>query len=345
MKTTECIKIPSILVTKVLKFALHMQVDMRPMLEELNFDPSLENIYKETISFDIFFKLIEYLTEKYAAGCMGLHFGESFAFEYLPEMETFLATAHTPKEALEVFRWAVPLLVPFVQFEIIEKDQQLGLLICLHEDIPECTRPIITEAVFSVVFKFAHLLMGEDFMSQQLDFCHGSQGDASEYESTLATKILFNSKQNILWVDRKTLDKDLKNGMPQLHQQAATLLQKRLESISTPESLSRQIYHLMHEDEKYRNAKIDVFAELKNTTIRTIQRQLHKEGSSFSEINDKVKLSLACQWLREPDMSIDAIGLKLGFSDRRSFTRSFTRWMKITPSYYRKMLLNKKGSS
>ena len=56
MQASEQIKIPSILVTKVLKFAQYMQVDIRPLLEEHHFDPSLENIYTETVDFALFFK-------------------------------------------------------------------------------------------------------------------------------------------------------------------------------------------------------------------------------------------------------------------------------------------------
>lgn len=340
MQAADQIKIPSILVTKVLKFALHMQVDIRPILTEMNFDPSLENIYTESIDFDLFFKLIQNFTEQHPMGGIGLQFGDSFAFEYLPEMETFLSTAHTPKQALEIFHWAVPLLIPFAQFEIQQQEQRLALVIQLHEAVPNSIRPLITEAVFSVIFKFARLLIGDDFQPLLLELQHPLQSSATDYEHKLKTKIRANSVGNKLWVDEKLLNNDLKNSMPQLHEQAADLLQSRLESISTPESLARQIYHLMHEDAKYRNAHIDVFAELKNVTTRTIQRQLHKEETSFREITDKVKLSLACQWLRQPEPSIDAIGEELGFSDRRSFTRSFSRWMQQSPSAYRKRFSN-----
>jgi|GEM_PF-5034979 len=336
MQAADQIKVPSILVTKVLKFALHMQVDIRPVLAELNFDPSLENIYKESIDFELFFKLIEGFTEQYPIGCVGLQFGDSFAFEYLPEMETFLSTAQTPRQALEIFRWAVPLLVPFAHFDIQQKKQRLALVIHLHEAIPSNIRPLITEAIFSVIFKFARLLIGDDFQPLLLELQHPLQSNAADYQAKLKTKICVNAAENRLWVDEQLLNNDLKNSMPQLHEQAAGLLQNRLESISTPESLARQIYHLMHEDAKYRNAHIDVFADLKHVTTRTIQRQLHIEETSFREISDKVKLSLACQWLRLPERSIDSIGEDLGFSDRRSFTRSFSRWMQLSPSAYRK---------
>lgn len=336
MQTADQIEIPSILVTKVLKFAQHMQLDIRPTLKALNFDPSLENIYKETIDFALFIQLIEGLTAKHPAGSLGLQFGDSFAFEYLPEMETFLSTAHTPKQALEIFRWAVPLLVPFAKFDIQQEQHRLALAIQLHRDIPNTIRPLITEAIFSVIFKFAHLLMGDDFQPLSVELQHPLQSDITDYQAKLKTQINDKAEQNCLWVDGQLLDKDLKNGMPQLHDQATNLLQKRLESINTKDSLARQIYHLMHEDPKYRNAQIDVFADLNNVTTRTIQRQLHVEKTNFREISDKVKLSLACQWLRQADYSIDSISEDLGFSDRRSFTRSFSRWMQESPSAYRK---------
>lgn len=40
--------------------------------------------------------------------------------------------------------------------------------------------------------------------------------------------------------------------------------------------------------------------------------------------------------LRDSALDIDSIGMKLGFSERRSFTRAFRAWQGGAPSAYRR---------
>ena len=43
--------------------------------------------------------------------------------------------------------------------------------------------------------------------------------------------------------------------------------------------------------------------------------------------------------LQDPAVDVEGVSERLGFSDRRSFTRAFTRWSGISPSAYRKRAL------
>lgn len=333
---TSTIDIPAITITKVMKFALYMQADVKPFIEQLDFDPSSENIYNSNIPLAKFCDILGQFEQLHPQGNWSLRFGDSFAFEYLPEMETFLSTAATPREALQVFNWAIPLLAPFLKVEVIEKEQELGVRLDLDTAIPDAIRPIIIEAVISVVYKFGRLLLAHDFQPVLLELKHSLRDRLENYEDYLQTSVQGNCKHTVLWVQADVLDKTLNNHIPQLHQHAEELLQKRLASINMTDNLSRQIYQLMHEDEHFRKTDIDTFAELKHASVRTIQRQLKSEGTSFREIQDKVRLGLASQWLRDPKTSIEDISNRLGFSDRRSFSRSFSRWKGETPSAYRK---------
>jgi AraC-like DNA-binding protein len=51
---------------------------------------------------------------------------------------------------------------------------------------------------------------------------------------------------------------------------------------------------------------------------------------------DEVRHALATQWLAQGNSSIETIGLRLGFTDRRSFTQAFTRWTGVPPSHWRR---------
>ncbi|MHA7834996.1 MAG: helix-turn-helix transcriptional regulator, partial [Algiphilus sp.] len=69
---------------------------------------------------------------------------------------------------------------------------------------------------------------------------------------------------------------------------------------------------------------------------RTLQRRLAEENTHFADLQTQVRQRLALRYLEDPNTHIDQVSEWLGFSDRRSFTRAFSRWTGMTPSAYRR---------
>ena len=71
------------------------------------------------------------------------------------------------------------------------------------------------------------------------------------------------------------------------------------------------------------------------TTPRTLRRRLTEQGTSYQQILNDVRKSLAVRFLRETRLSMDEIAERVGFSDSRNFRHAFKKWTDATPSSYR----------
>ena len=71
------------------------------------------------------------------------------------------------------------------------------------------------------------------------------------------------------------------------------------------------------------------------TTVRTLNRKLVAESTSFTRILDDVRWNLASEYLRSTKLSIDDISELVGFSDAANFRHAFRRWTGSTPARYR----------
>jgi AraC-like DNA-binding protein len=71
------------------------------------------------------------------------------------------------------------------------------------------------------------------------------------------------------------------------------------------------------------------------TTVRTLNRKLHAEGTSFTQILDDVRCNLASEYLRSTRLSIEDISELVGFSEAANFRHAFRRWTGSTPARYR----------
>ncbi|WP_396586326.1 AraC family transcriptional regulator [Bermanella sp. R86510] len=77
-------------------------------------------------------------------------------------------------------------------------------------------------------------------------------------------------------------------------------------------------------------------------TERTLQRKLQQFDSSYQQLLDEVREEQAKELLLNSELSIQDIALRLGFSEPRSFHRSFKSWSGLTPGAYRQTSLTKK---
>lgn len=76
-------------------------------------------------------------------------------------------------------------------------------------------------------------------------------------------------------------------------------------------------------------------AQALNMSVRTLQRKLTAEGSSFQALLDTQRQALAERWLKESRMSIQQVSDALGFSNPSAFTRAFRRWRGCAPEQFR----------
>jgi AraC-like DNA-binding protein len=65
---------------------------------------------------------------------------------------------------------------------------------------------------------------------------------------------------------------------------------------------------------------------------RTLSRRLADEGTTYEEVVDQLRRSLAIQYVKEPGMSLSQIAWLLGYEGSASFNHAFRRWTGRSPS-------------
>lgn len=70
-------------------------------------------------------------------------------------------------------------------------------------------------------------------------------------------------------------------------------------------------------------------------SLRSLQRRLKEEGTSFKDLLEETRRELALNYIRETHRPIGEITYLLGFSEPSNFTRAFRRWTGMAPAEYR----------
>lgn len=71
-------------------------------------------------------------------------------------------------------------------------------------------------------------------------------------------------------------------------------------------------------------------------SVRTLQRRLVANGTTFRELSNTVRGQLAEGYLADRKVSIAEVAFMLGFSDQSSFNRAFRRWTGESPGRWRR---------
>ena len=80
---------------------------------------------------------------------------------------------------------------------------------------------------------------------------------------------------------------------------------------------------------------LEQMAASEHMSARTLIRHLGEEGGNYQQLLDHVRSELACWLLLQTPLSIEAIAERLGYQDSSNFSRTFRRWLGITPRAFR----------
>jgi AraC-like DNA-binding protein len=81
--------------------------------------------------------------------------------------------------------------------------------------------------------------------------------------------------------------------------------------------------------------EIDAVARLLGIGVRTLQRRLRQEGTSYRAILERQRAERALALVGETELALGEIATALGFADQAHFTRAFRRWTDLPPSALR----------
>ncbi len=91
----------------------------------------------------------------------------------------------------------------------------------------------------------------------------------------------------------------------------------------------RVLNHLLGCQDQY--PTLHEMAKTLHMSERTLIRRLKAQDTSYQALLDDVRQELALWYLRQTDLTIEAIADRLGYRDTSNFSRTFRRWFGVTP--------------
>lgn len=329
--------IPFITLTNWVKAAAQCGFNIEPVFREAGIAMDLIHLESATVSAPLLQKVMAACVERTRAS--GQHFpfvlGETFAFDYLPDIDTYLATSPTLRDGLRVFDWVRELINPMIRVHLEEHGDEAQLVLKLASSVETAPHPWFSETTFASIVKFGRRLLGGSAPFHRLCFRHPEPPHAAAYEAYFRVPVLFGQPEHLLAFDRSLLDRPLEGAFPALHKQAEYRVEQRLAKPAARQGLVAAIEQAFEAQPALLGQGVERMAAALGLQLRTMQRRLQDEAQRYADLQDRARYRLAAKWLQDTSQDLETISERLGFSDRRSFTRAFTRWSGLSPSAFR----------
>ena len=174
------------------------------------------------------------------------------------------------------------------------------------------------------------------FAPVHVQFRHARPRWSAEVERWVGASIEWGSETNSATLPSEVLQRPIPFADAQvsevLQSHAARVLAAR-DSATDPIAFTDAVRSVLRELDRPDEQQV---ARRLGVSRRTLQRQLQQEGTSFGALLQAERRDAAMALLKEPELTLEEIATRLGFSEASAFHRAFRRWTGETPGGWRK---------
>ncbi len=269
---------------------------------------------------------------------IGLHLGEEANLTALGIVGQLITNSPTIEAALQHACAFIGLTTDAFRLQLVKSGTHFQLEILpdpdCQQDYPFALEQSIDVALVFVLNEYKALVLG-NIRPAGVSFRKSQPNNVKEYERIFQCPISFNTSETAIQFEANllpqriiTADYELLN---LLHRHAEHLLtiQSTLPVFAT--QVRKSLINRMH----ISLPQLPDMAAGFNMSVRTFQRKLSEEGTSYQKLSDAVRKEFAIRYLENRDARIKEISWMLGYNEVSAFTRSFKRWTGKTPAEWR----------
>lgn len=236
----------------------------------------------------------------------------------------------TLKEALERIIRYRRLIGDVVQLSIEEAGDRYRFIIDVSSQ-PGVVPFEAVNAFVAVTVRQARMLhANRDFNPLAVSLQRPAPVHPEPFQRVFRAPVSFSQPTNFLEYARADLERRLPAGNAEIARQNEAVVVRYLARLKHVGVASR-VQHALIEALPNGEPSKQAIARTLAMSPRNLQRLLAAEGTSFKEILNAARLSLARSYIAEGRLPLTEIAFVLGFADSSAFSRAFKRWTGRSP--------------
>jgi AraC-like DNA-binding protein len=330
------LKLPSQLVRPALALVRDRGGDARDYIERHGLPANADSEREIVVRLDVLRRFLDDVSSALSEPHLGLTVAERTERGTWDLLEYSCRAAPNVREALRRMARYVRLANDVVQIRFVETDDGAA---SIEQAIPG--NPVVLDRhgneffAATVVLKCRELA-GRKLVPTRLVFAHPAPDDFDRLYATFGTRAFeFAPGRNAVFFDEHALSAPLESSDASLSSILERFAVQALESRGQTSAFVASVRDAIRAQLLDGTAVLGSTAKGLGVTVRTLQRRLAEEGSSFAEEVESVREELARLYVSDRSRPLTEVAFLLGYSDLSTFVRAFRRWTGMTPARFR----------
>jgi AraC-like DNA-binding protein len=217
---------------------------------------------------------------------------------------------------------------------VLEESDEEFRLIIKNPALDYPTAPEDLDASFAALIYLCRMCHGESFNPLRITLRRQELPDSTPFEDFFRAPIQYSGNEDSVCFDKVDARTPLPTANAEVARANEKIVQEYLARFDRS-SAAMQVRARLTEQLSSGHATQNSIADALHMSLRTLQRRLSDEGTSYKGLLEETRRELASHYMAESHRSINEITYLLGFSEPSNFSRAFRRWTGKSPSEYR----------
>jgi AraC-like DNA-binding protein len=309
-------------------------IDFGDALASANLKPEDIGEESESVPLAAYSRLLDVAAEWAKDPTLGLHYSEAFPLGGSGAIGYAILNSPNVRSALETLARYGRIAVSVSALTLTEDAEAARLRWTWPSHLLPCNQ--LTDFVTAGICLRIRLATGRRWTPLSVDLDREAPSKVAEYHRVFGRRVRFSCPWNEVAVQAQQLPVKMPNADPNLFKtikKYCNILLDRTRSEHEPLVEVREA--LVYELSQGKTGLPDVALRL-GTSRDRLRRQLHKQGTSFSQLQDSTRRQLAEGYLAGTNLPVTEIAFLLGYSEQSAFSRAAQRWFGVSPRTYRK---------
>jgi AraC-like DNA-binding protein len=160
--------------------------------------------------------------------------------------------------------------------------------------------------------------------------------EVAEYERFFRGRLEFGAVATALQLEDKDVQRPVALSDPALTGYLDRMADQSVAVLNTKLTLADRVRRILWSELSAGVPDAGFVASSLGVSVRTLQRQLRAEQTSFATVLNQLRQEMAKPLLRDGGFSVAEVGFLLGYEDPGAFRRAFRRWHGLSPRAFRR---------
>jgi AraC-like DNA-binding protein len=285
-----------------------------------------------TVSYDVLHNLVVKAIKLSNNPALGVLVGHRLTLQSHGILGYALMNSENLLSAAQLVEQYIALRFPLININNQYQGDQFAIE--LNEKFPlNEIRNLILEVILVAIKSALDQLLPQLKRHITISFPYGNSKE-SIYESLKDCQLVFNAPCASISIPKELMLETIPLANLAAYKEAEILCAKELKNLNQESAYKSKVKQKILANSENFPSQV-IMASWFNMTSRTLHRRLVSEGTSYREILEDVKQTLAISYLTNTEMTIKEISYFLGYEDDRNFSRAFRRWQEMSPSQFR----------